>query len=209
MSPVSSRRITRSSPRRPRASAWRRRAARERRRPGGNWRTGRAPCAAAAARGRRGPPAAAGRFHRCRRRRTGWRRTCAASASVLGGSGSPCRVVGGVADRRLRHLELRAVVGGERAQRLHRLGGDFRADAVAGRMAIFIRVFSRPVAAFEGGDLVLVGQRSGRIVEALQQAMLGEGIDLEGMHGAVGRGHRLHGQVDRDARARRSLQLQR
>ena len=57
------------------------------------------------------------------------------------------------------------------------------------------------VARFERLDLGHAGEHVGDVVEPVAQAALHERIDVEAMHGAVGRDDGLRRKVDRDPRA--------
>src|ERR1700761_2573487 len=62
------------------------------------------------------------------------------------------------------------------------------------------------LALLEAGDIGLVAQRQAHLVDALQQALLAERVDLETIDLPVGAGHGLRGKVDRDRRTRRGMQ---
>src|SRR5690606_20620472 len=70
---------------------------------------------------------------------------------------------------------------------------------------------ARPMSRLERGDRVVLLQGQADVVQAVEQAVLAEGVDLEGMLHAVGPGHRLRGEVDRQriALVRRALREQR
>src|SRR6266702_2557781 len=70
-----------------------------------------------------------------------------------------------------------------------------------GRTAIFIQTSPRSdifaaIAVLEGDDLVDLGEREGHFIDAVQQAVPGERVDLERVARAVGQGNGLARQVD-------------
>ena len=118
------------------------------------------------------------------------------------------RLVGGAADQRVLGLEAQV----ERAQHPHGLGDDLGADAVA-RQDCDLHESARCVVSgsgrgashgllqqplgLEGADLVGVAQRQADVVEAAEQAVLAERLDLEGELAAVGLDDDLALEVDR------------
>src|SRR5260370_24237651 len=58
------------------------------------------------------------------------------------------------------------------------------------------------LAALEGGDVGIVAEREGDLVEPLEQALLAESIDFEAVHVARGRGQFLAIEIDGQVRAR-------
>jgi hypothetical protein len=128
-------------------------------------------------------------------------------------------LVGGAADQAVSvHLELQV----QHVQHLHGLGHDLGADAVTrqdGDLHVsFLESQAHPVRfvparacapalGLEGLDLVGVPQRQADVVEAVDQAVLAEGLHLEREFAAIGLDDHLARQVDGQLVAREGRHL--